>query len=143
MNVGARVANVTTLDAALLRAVSAHPGLRFLGLCDAAWDAGLDASVTEIDQAARALKLEHGEPGAYRYRLPRSGPVVLAVEPPQPPDPHARTGVEGAEEVVERGFVLPPPLSNGVAPAQIDHIVIHPDTIASSPAQSTLQRAGA
>jgi len=63
---------VITLDAALIRAVSAHPGLAFAGLLDAVRAAGLDVGATEIDTAARALGLEHGEPGAYRYRPPGS-----------------------------------------------------------------------
>lgn len=158
------------LTIALLRAVSAHPGLTFAGLLDAVRAAGLDVGATEIDAAARALWLEHGEPGAYRYWLP--GSVAVGGDVRQDEGEHglAPPGLRGvavarheplsglAEVGVERTAVLvtgradePPGADGGnlliergsadvrgmVSPV-VGGVIGHPDTIASSPAQSTL-----
>lgn len=142
---------MTTLDAALLRAVSAHPDLTFAGLLDAV---RLDVGATEIDAAARALGLEHGEPGAYRYRLPGSAEarpdagerVADEVLPHAVRDDRRgvdRLRVEGAlnRGTSEHGLDLPLGRLDDVPEERLDisaRGIVHPDTIASSPAQSTL-----
>lgn len=159
---------MTTLDTALLRAVSAHPGLTFVGLLDDVRSSDLDVSATEIDAAARALGLEHGEPGAYRYRLPGSVAVGGDVREDEGEHGLAPPGLRGVavtrheplsglaqvelslqrergEERLEHGG------EEAAAPGATRVLsdrshrrgdgrakVIHPYTIASSPAQSTL-----